>query len=305
MRELKPLLSPLDRVLIVEDEPLMQQLLSHYVRDAGYEVRIAEDGESALDMLFRAPESFSAVLLDRMLPDMEGLEILKRIKQDKDLSLLPVILATAKDAESEIMEGLSAGAKHYMLKPVDQRVLVSVLDSAVGDFRRYKALQTDVRQHGNLFRLMDQSRFRFQSLLHGQTLAVALAELFPHPELAIIGLSELLTNAVEHGNLEIGYEEKSRLLEEDGLIEEIDRRLEEPEFADRFVEVEFKRSDTKISVHITDQGPGFDWSPFMKISTGRVFDRHGRGIALAGEMSFDRIEYLGNGSEVICSVDVD
>lgn len=297
-------LSVKDRVLIVEDEQLMQELLELYVRKAGYEVEIAGDGETALALLLANPEAYSAVLLDRMLPDMEGLEILQRIKTDPYHSLLPVILATAKDSQEEIIEGLRAGAKHYLPKPVDRELLVCVLNAAVGDYRRYRALQTGVRQHGSIFKLLQEGRFRFQTLLHGQGLAVALAELFPQPQQAILGLSELLTNAVEHGNLEIGYEEKSRLLQDDSWIEEIDQRLEDQRFASRFVEVEYRRTETEVVVRICDQGPGFDWQSYLEICADRVFDRHGRGIALAREMSFDQISYQGRGNEVTCSVSV-
>lgn len=301
----KHFISPVDRVLIVEDELLMQELLELYVKKAGFEPKVAGDGKTALRLLQSNPHAYAAVLLDRMLPDMEGLEVLEQIKQDEDLCLLPVILATAKDSQTEIIEGLKAGAKHYLPKPVDSELLICVLNSAVSDYRRYRALQTDVRQHGTLFRLLQEGRFRFQTLLHAQSLAVALAEHFPHPQQAILGLSELLTNAVEHGNLEIGYTEKSRLLAADTWIEEIDQRLEDERFSSRYVEVEFKRTETEVTVQICDQGPGFDWQSYLEIGAERVFDRHGRGIALAGEMSFDKIQYTGSGNEVICSVALD
>jgi anti-sigma regulatory factor (Ser/Thr protein kinase) len=118
-----------------------------------------------------------------------------------------------------------------------------------------------------------------------------------------IGLIELFLNAVEHGNLGIGYKEKSVLNLNGTWDVEIERRMALPENASKVVEVEFQRVQKEIRFRIRDQGQGFDWESYLQFSPERAFDSHGRGIALARNLSFSRLEYQGSGNEVIAVCD--
>ncbi len=129
-------------------------------------------------------------------------------------------------------------------------------------------------------------------------LSHCLAQSCPEPERVIQGLQELMINAVEHGNLGISYAEKGELMLSGAWLDEIQRRLSLPEFNRRFVMVHFQRLPDKIVFTVQDQGDGFDWQDFMDFSPERVFDLHGRGIAMARLTSFDRLEYQGNGNTV-------
>ena len=103
---------------------------------------------------------------------------------------------------------------------------------------------------------------------------------------------------MEHGNLGVTYDEKSKLMQENLWPREIERRLSLPENRDKFVEVFFESRDDEISIRIRDQGRGFDWEPFLEIDPDRAFDSHGRGIAMARILSFHTLEYVGCGNEV-------
>jgi anti-sigma regulatory factor (Ser/Thr protein kinase) len=118
----------------------------------------------------------------------------------------------------------------------------------------------------------------------------------------VVGLSELLINAVEHGNLEIGYKEKSELMRAGEWSEEIRRRLANERFATRVAVACFERDNDRVRITISDQGPGFDPSPYLLIDPGRVFDSHGRGIAIANLISFDNLQYRSGGREVVAAV---
>jgi hypothetical protein len=108
-----------------------------------------------------------------------------------------------------------------------------------------------------------------------------------------------MTNAVEHGNLGISYDEKTQLNNEGRWQEEVERRLCLPENLGKYALLKLEQGPTELRITIRDQGPGFDWENYLQISPERVFDNHGRGIAMAGAVSFDRIEYRGNGNEVV------
>jgi anti-sigma regulatory factor (Ser/Thr protein kinase) len=118
-----------------------------------------------------------------------------------------------------------------------------------------------------------------------------------------MGLSELLINAVEHGNLGISYDDKTLFNERGTWLEEVDKRLQQEANKNKFATLEFQRGDSEIKIVVKDQGSGFDWQPYLQMSAERAMDNHGRGIAMAGMISFSRVEYQANGSEVHAFVD--
>jgi hypothetical protein len=111
-----------------------------------------------------------------------------------------------------------------------------------------------------------------------------------------------MLNAVEHGNLAIGYQQKSALIEADRLHSEIESRLASPEFGSRQAEVKVSRADGELVFLISDQGAGFNWQAYLEMSPERAFDTHGRGIAMSRLISFDRLEYRGRGNELVAAI---
>jgi signal transduction histidine kinase/DNA-binding response OmpR family regulator len=124
--ELGPSAVPLDvdarYVLVIEDEPSSVRLLHTYLTDAGHAVRIAADGETGLTMA-RADRPV-AIVLDILLPGIDGWEVLRRLKSDATLRDVPVIIATVVDERGV---GLALGAVDYLIKPVDPQMLLDRL----------------------------------------------------------------------------------------------------------------------------------------------------------------------------------
>ena len=119
-----------------------------------------------------------------------------------------------------------------------------------------------------------------------------------------MGLQELLLNAVEHGNLGIRYEEKTQLVLEDRWKNEVERRLELPQYRERQASVTYAKNTRTLTLTLTirDQGAGFDWRKYLEFDTKRAFDPNGRGIAMARMMGFDSMEYQGNGNQVVVKI---
>ncbi|HEU4640304.1 MAG TPA: response regulator, partial [Candidatus Binatia bacterium] len=106
-----------NKILIVDDEPFNLDLLEQELQEQGYEIERASDGAEALEKLPAfVPD---VVLLDYMMPRMNGLEVLKRLRADEKWRSLPVILLTAKAAQEDKITGLDAGADDYVIKPFD------------------------------------------------------------------------------------------------------------------------------------------------------------------------------------------
>ncbi len=292
-------------ILVADDELFNVDILVEYLEDTGYEVETATDGQSAWALLEADPERFDIVILDRMMPGLNGIEVLERIKAHPILQSLPVILQTALAAKEEILEGLQAGAYYYLTKPFDEDMLLSVLSTAVEDRQRYLQALEDSDAASRTFGLMHEAAFTFSTLHSARDIATVLANAFPEPKRVVIGLSELLVNAVEHGNLGITYEDKSRLREDGRWEAEVESRLADPANADKQVRVHFWRESEQICVRIEDQGQGFEWQKYVDMDPERAFDTHGRGIAMSRMISFDSIEYQGVGNRVEVTVRIE
>ena len=291
------------RVLVIEDEPICAGLIESVLSTKVYQVTLAEDCETAWQILDADQQQFEAILLDRHLPDMDGLAFLQKIKAIPRLKDIPVILETADADDASIRQGLAAGAYYYLIKPLHRDLLLSIVNAAISQCRNDKALQDSVHQHAQSFyKHLQQGIFHYRSLDEARNLAQTLSQICVAPERVIVGLQELLINAVEHGNLGLTYADKTRLMLDNSWQQEVERRLQLPEFQHKFVEIHFEKQCDKVVFTIKDQGQGFAWQNYLEFDPERAFDPHGRGIALAKMMSFDSLSYLGNGNTVQASV---
>ena len=110
-------------ILVVEDEPAIQELVSFSCSSSGFRVRRADSVRAAQEAI--GAELPDLVILDWMLPDRSGIELLRNLRSEERTRGLPVILLTAKGAESDKVAGLDAGADDYVVKPFSPRELVS------------------------------------------------------------------------------------------------------------------------------------------------------------------------------------
>ena len=110
------------KILVVDDEPDALELISYNLKAAGYDVVTAADGEEALKKARSAQPAL--ILLDVMLPEVDGLEVCKTLRRDAATSAIPIIMLTAKAAEIDRVLGLELGADDYVTKPFSPRELV-------------------------------------------------------------------------------------------------------------------------------------------------------------------------------------
>ena len=290
-------------VLAVDDEPLNLEILTRYIKKgAGYEVDVAEDGAQALEMLHAQPDRYSTIVLDRMMPNVDGMAVMKEMKSTPNLMHIPIILQTAKAAKDDILEGLRQGAQYYITKPFEKEAFITMLKAAVSSFVYQETLRDEINQTTRTLALMCNGYFEFKTLQQSKELATLLANASAEPERVVLGLSELLTNAIEHGNLGITYDHKTTLINEDNWLDEVEKRLELEEYKNRRASVEVQRTDKELRYIVRDEGKGFDWQKFLDLDPERAFDNHGRGIATAKMYSFDGLEYRGDGNEVVAVV---
>jgi DNA-binding response OmpR family regulator len=133
-------------ILVVEDEASIASFVSLYLKNAGYDVRAVSTGSAALAQV--ATESPALIILDLMLPDLDGIEICRRVRKTSDV---PILMLTARDEDVDKIIGLEVGADDYLTKPFNPRELVarvkSVLRRAAPDRRRDESKEL---HHGDL-----------------------------------------------------------------------------------------------------------------------------------------------------------
>ena len=112
-----------EAILIIEDDPDIQELLSHSMSGEGWKILQAKNGEEGLKIL--RSKKVNCILLDIMLPGMDGLKVLKKIKEIEECANVPVIMTTAKGEEADIVSGLELGADDYVVKPYSPKVLIA------------------------------------------------------------------------------------------------------------------------------------------------------------------------------------
>jgi CheY-like chemotaxis protein len=118
----------LKTIVVVEDEPDTAEMFAEMVRLIGYQVVKSYGGVRAIDVI--AEKRPVAVLLDLMMPDLSGLEVLRYIRRDPRLAAIPVIIVSAKSLPSDIKSGLEAGAAYYLTKPVSFADLKQAIEDA-------------------------------------------------------------------------------------------------------------------------------------------------------------------------------
>ena len=285
------------RVLVVDDEPIHYELIRQILEPLALDLNPATGAREAYESIQR--EVPDLILLDRILCGESGLDLLRRLHADRRLARIPVIMQTSCSSPQDLREGIDAGAAYYVTKPLDHDLLRSVVRGAL---RTAGQLYSEPLQTASGLTRLRQGTFEFRTLEDALELAFQLAQFCPQPETALMGLSELMVNAVEHGNLEISYSEKSELCRANRWREEVARRLELPMYKRRVAQVRVERRPQAVRFEIRDEGPGFDWRKFTTFDPTRAFDPNGRGIALAQQIAFGELSYGEPGNLVAAEI---
>ena len=117
------------RLLVIEDEADIRELISFNLEMSGFEVAKARDGEEGLEMA--SAGDYNLILLDLMLPGMDGFQVCSHLKKDRDTFDIPVIMLTARSEDDDIVTGLEMGADDYITKPFSPRVLIARVNAAL------------------------------------------------------------------------------------------------------------------------------------------------------------------------------
>jgi CheY-like chemotaxis protein/anti-sigma regulatory factor (Ser/Thr protein kinase) len=286
-------------ILLVDDEALVRDELGGLLEDEGYEVVRGSDGQQGLELFQqRNPDM---VITDVRMPRSDGLSLAAAIRQVSPTT--PVTVITGHGNESMAIQAIRAGVTDFLKKPVRLEDLCAALD------RMQTARELGQRQPTGLppaVRLLEHSwiytldnELTVVPAFVDATLSTCALGLEPTSLMELsLALRELVLNAIEHGNLGLSYEQKTRALETSTLDEVLAQRRTQAPYAGRRTRVSATVKSDEIVVQVADEGDGFDWRSLPDPTDWEhLLDIHGRGVLLA-RLSVDRLEYNEKGNEV-------
>lgn len=158
------------KLLVVEDDPDIRELLTYNLSREGFSVQQADNGADGLKLAMN--EAFDLVILDLMMPQLSGIEVCKRIRENPETKNLPLIMLTAKGEESDVVFGLGVGADDYMAKPFSVKELVARVYTRIRPNTVETKPEIDIVRHG----AVQVDRARFQVKVDGDQVPMTLAE---------------------------------------------------------------------------------------------------------------------------------
>ncbi len=259
------------RLLVVDDEPMIRDLLKRFLESLGHQVTVAVDGKEALD-IFRA-DSFDLILSDVKMPGLSGLQLLRAVRELTPR--VPVILVSGYGEIETVVAALKDGAENFLTKPLQMDLLGKVVNQSL-------ALRRLEPGEGGAWRQIRQSTFieapsqaeLVRELVY-QVAQSAVAVGFARRDLdnnLKLALTEGITNAMEHGN------------------------RWDPE---QTVSLQIEASRERLEVTIGDRGPGFDFRELPDpTEEGNLLCERGRGIFLMRAI-LDEVRYFPPGNRVL------
>jgi DNA-binding response OmpR family regulator len=138
------------KILVVDDEKDIVEMIAFHLQRNGYDVRTAHNGNDALDLAER--EAPDLILLDLMMPGVDGTEVTRRLKADPRTAKIPLVMLTAKSEETDVVVGLTLGADDYVTKPFSMKILLARLTTVLRRFDPASGGAGDDAGAGNILR---------------------------------------------------------------------------------------------------------------------------------------------------------
>jgi CheY-like chemotaxis protein len=292
-------------ILALDDDEANLIILEKAVVSSGYEIKPFSSSEKALSYLQENPKSVNIAVIDKMMPDINGLEVLKTMKNNNALKHIPVIIQTGDVGLDQMHEGLEKGAYYYLTKPFAPETLSAILKSAENECKLFEEITSKaVSEQKKLVRLITRGEFLVRTFSEARFLAAVISHASRMEPQTARGLMELLFNAIEHGNLEIGYQKKHDCLLNNSYNQEVAGRMTNDLYKNRSVKVQIENGIAEINVTISHAGPGFNWKQYMVPESNINLNLpNGRGIAIARKL-LGNIRYNEKGTEVYCKIEV-
>jgi YesN/AraC family two-component response regulator len=288
-------------ILVVDDEQIIRNVLKRKLEQTtSFNVFTASDGVPALEIFKN--EKIDLVISDLLMTEMNGIELLRSLKRINPR--VPVIIVTGYGTLDDAIEAIHLGAEDFIKKPFDINEVIETIEKT---FRKMaeQADQLEVIKFITYedIKLSIPNNFEFLNTVINYVFSHLRARWHVGDEDlhdVKVCLYEALTNAFEHGNLEIPGDEKVRLLEisqqswRDFLIE----RMQEQQYREKRIHVTLMIDETRMEVRIRDEGRGFDPAKRnAEVDPEQLFRSSGRGLLLIQSL-MDEMSFNDEGTEI-------
>jgi len=247
-------------------------------------------------VLSEVGQSFALIIVELDNYSENKNELFDQIMKIDENLHISVLILTSEINDEILLKSVEIGNHHILQKPYRANVFKSFVKRSLKDHERYTYYNDKINKH-NVHKLLQHGSFEFKDFYGAHDIADWLASGCERDGI-VVGFIELLVNSIEHGNLEIGYDKKTELLDNGNYMEFILQRLEEPPYNKRVARVDFKSENGYFIINIKDCGKGFNYDNYLNADPIRLLDKHGRGVIMASKLYFDDLKYLNNGSEV-------
>lgn len=240
------------------------------------------------------------IVLDEKILNSDDFDKFQAYRENSSYNRVPLILQAHSSQSPAIQKGFELGVFFYLIPPYQASLFRSVILAATDNEEKHSEISQRIKNFNTAYPLLQKATFQLKTIQEAQALSSVLAYMTNDQKRIGVGLFELMLNAIEHGNLGIGYELKTQLINESTLQKEIQFRQALPENQHKKVTISVRRTKDFFEVIISDEGNGFNYENYLDYSENRATHSHGRGIMIANRLSFDSLEYRDSGSTVVC-----
>jgi DNA-binding response OmpR family regulator/anti-sigma regulatory factor (Ser/Thr protein kinase) len=286
-------------VLLVSPTMPAEANLVRNLERLGYSVDVIASDRDTLKRIADARSQVEIVVLDKRGAKDRDKAIFAELGADPRMADVQMLVLVGSQDDDNLVAALDGGFKNHLRAPFTVSILDASLRALCREHGRISEQNYRPLEEKSLLSMVETCKFRFRSPAEAKQLTPLLAAFFPDRQRAKMGITELFNNAIEHGNLEIGRELKAKLAKAGSLQQEIYTRLNKPDYADRFVEVIITRKEEGIMLVVNDEGGGFDWKEHLDVDPALANREHGRGIARARHMAFDKLTYNKAGNQAV------
>jgi DNA-binding response OmpR family regulator len=292
-------------LLLISPDGTARGKLEEQLRRLGFTVTLLQQAPETLALVQTAAHACDAIVLDWRSGCDKDRSFAEALAKTAANAQIPVLTLAADCRADDVRLAAEAGLPQHLSMPCQLSKLKAVLMTMLARPHAAAGHASAPINLEDAVSLLEHCKFRFRTPEDVEKLVPLLARLFPHPDRTATGIAELMLNAIEHGNLEIGHERKADWVAQGIYQGELAKRLATPPFSERWAEVIITKRDDGVMIVILDQGCGFCWQNFVAnepAPTGAIAEPNGHGIAMAKDVSFDQLRFNHQGNQVTAFV---
>lgn len=289
------------KILLIDDDSSTEELLKTIFKDDGIQFEKLIEKKDILSQLKKFHAQYETIIVKKDFTGFDLQEFITDLREEPTTHFLPIIELVKEDDSS--VEGLFASHEKcpnlfFMKFPLNPGLLIPLIKSIGIMYKEQRKYHQFTAKKKLILEKFSSLKCNITTLDEAKEMADHLALYFLDSNRAANGIYQLLENAIEHGNLGIGYENKSSFLKEGKWLEEIQTKIKDKENKRKTVEIVIERKKDGTYIQITDTGKGFDWKKYMDVDPSRANHQHGRGIPLVNKIYFDKLVYNQEGNQV-------